>query len=225
VLVPIHTFSPYVSDFWFVDTEYFRRCPPEQRRPVLSEKCGYNLLDSQIRFPEIPDAEWMNDDRYGRERPPILSETYQHIATERVIRIHRHRRRGPSALRTEIDRLGVFFYRGDSDAGGSCTQWLTVREWHKAKKRKRRWLIHEVLDKIVDGGLIVTDGSMCKGDHNPYREFRRLHCNRDISAIEAVASVQPFTDDRGHSFTCIGCLGQHHHYGPTMVWQMTRALG
>jgi hypothetical protein len=118
--------------------------------------------------------------------------------------------------------LGVFFYRGDSEEGGSSTQWLTVWGWHRKNKR-RRWLIHEVLDKLIDGGLIVTDGSMCKGGHNPHREFRRLHCNRAISAEAAVASVHSFQDDSGRTFRCVGCLGQHYHYWPTLIWQVKHA--
>ena len=217
LLLPIATFSPFVSDFWFVDIAYFRRCPPEKQPPLLSEKDGYTLLDKQIRLPNIPEEDWQEDDKYRGNPPSILVENYRHLESEPVIRVHRHRRRGPSALRTEIYRLGVFFYRGDSEEGGSRTLWLTVHP-----RQRRQWLLHEVLGKLIDGGLIVTDGAMCKGEDNPYRAFRRLHCNRDVSDAEAVALVQPFEDEKGRLFAYIGCLGQHHHYGPAMVWKMTQ---
>ena len=154
---------------------------PKEQQPILSEKDGYTFLDNQVRLSAIPEEDWSTDDKYHRKPPPILTEIYKHLKSGREIRVHRHLRRGPSALRTEIDRLGVFFYRGDSEEGGSKTWWLTVDQ-----RQQRLWLIHEVFDKLINGGLIVTDGSMCKGEHNPYREFRRFHCNQEVSATEAV---------------------------------------
>jgi hypothetical protein len=80
-----------------------------------------------------------------------------------------------------------------------------------------------VLDKLVDGGLIVTDGSMCDAGTNPYREFQTLSGQEMVSAEEAVRSVSAFSDDEGREFQCIGCLGQDHHgHGPTMIWQVHR---
>jgi hypothetical protein len=220
LLLPITTFSPFVSDFWFVDLAYFSQYLLDKQQPVLSEKDGYTFLDKQVRLPAISEEDCRAHEKVHEQPPYILTERYCHLGSERRICVHRHLRRGPSALRKEIDRLGVFFYRGDSEEG-SGTLWLTVREWHKAKKRKRRWLIHEVLDKLIDGGLIATDGSMCKGEHNPYREFRRFHGNQEVSDTEAVKLMSPFEDDTGRFFRCIGCLGKHYN-GPTMVRPVTK---
>ena len=211
---PLSVFGPWCSDFWFVDTSYFKRQSPDKVRPVLSRQQGYELVGVEIHFPDIPEQDWRTDDEYDCQPPPIRTEIYRHRQTDRIIRVHRHRRRGPSALRKEIDRLGVFFYRGDGGSeGGSGTEWLTSRQ--------RRGLIHEVLGKLNDGGLIVTDGSNCHGDDNPYREFRRLHRNKMITEQEAVSAVSAFCDDAGRYFRCIGCLGQR--YGPTLVWEVHRS--
>lgn len=223
LLLPLATFGPFVSDFWFVDSAYFRRSRPEEEPPILSKEHGYTLLDKQIRLPTISEEDWIDDEKYDCKPPPILTESYRHITSGRMIRVHRHRRRGPSALRREIDRLGVFFYRGDNDGdahGGSGTLWLTV---HRPKKR-RRWLIHEVLDKLIDGGLIVTDGSMCQGEHNPYREIARFRSKEDILRDQAVGLAQSFHDDRGHFFQCIGYCGYNRLYSPTLIWQVHRGI-
>ncbi len=219
--LPLTVFSPYCDDFWFVDIGYFHEHPPRRPKPILSVEEGYELLNASMQLAALPEEEWSDDPKYQGRAPEILTETYVELDTGRQVRVHRHRRRGPSAMRRQIDRLGVFFYRGDSAEGGSGTLWLTVREWHR-RKRRRRWLIHEVLDKLIDGGLIVTDGSMCLGAHSPYRELRRLHGNVSISSEQAIGLGQPFADDQGRTFHCIGCLGQHYHYGPTMVWQVQK---
>lgn len=224
-LLPIKLFTPYCNEFWFVDTGYFRTKPPEEIRPACLDCNGYTLLDKQVHYPDMPPEHWKDDHRYGFQPPPILTETYLHRRTGREIRVNRHRRRGPSALRKQIEQLGVFFYRGDSEGeGGSGTHWLTVREWHRRRGRRRSWLVHEMLDKLIDGGLLVTDGGMCLGEHNPYRELRRHRCNSTIGRQEAIEKAKPFTDDQGRRFCCIGCLGQHRHrtYGPAMVWQVRK---
>lgn len=215
---PLAVFGPYCVDFWFVDIGYFRGPSPLQVRPVLSRSQGYELVDVKVRSADLPREEWRHDPKYDNRQPEILTETYSQIESGRQINVHRHRRRGPSALRKEIGQLGVFFYRGDSPGeSGSGTLWLTHR-----RSRRRRWLMDEVLEKLVDGGLIVTDGSQCFGKKNPYRELRRLHRNDSITSEEAVAAAESFVDLHGRTFQCVGCLGQHSHYGPTMVWQMRR---
>lgn len=224
---PILLFAPQIRDFWFVDVNYFSRCSPEQTPPLLCESPAYQHLDSIVTMPDLPPEDWQQDNKYRGMPPYILTETYLHRRSGEIITIHRHRRRGPSALRKEIDRLGIFFYRGDSnDGGGSGTVWLSAaRRWTKPS-RGRKALIHEVLDKLVNGGLIVTDGSI--GDNhqsNPYRHFYKYHGNRSVGR-EVVQEVQPFEDLLGNKFECVGYAGQR--YGPTLVWRVTKpekALG
>jgi hypothetical protein len=119
--------------------------------------------------------------------------------------MYQYGRRGCTALRTNIHNLGVFFYRGDSNEGGSGTLWLQAH-------------IGEVIAKLVDGGLIVTDGSNYDGD--TYYEMRRFRGNDDIRG-GALDQARPFEDKGGNQFRCVGYLGEK--YGPTLAWQVSKA--
>lgn len=220
--LPFKVFAPICKEFWFVDTGYFARTSPDDEPPAFGSLGGYRLLESRTHYPDLDESDWNKDRKYGCKKPPIRTETYQEVQTGRIVVVHRHRRRGPSALRKQVDRIGVFFYRGDSDEGGSATQWLTEYRSDGPSRRRRR-LIYEVLDKLIDNGLLVTDGSMCKGGSNPYRELRNHAGNDKITCEEAVNTATCFSDNTGRRFTCIGCLGHHHHYGPTLIWQVTKS--
>jgi hypothetical protein len=151
--VPIEAFSPAITEFWFVDHGYFSPGHQDTRHygydvaaglaaPVLVGNAAYEHLDTSVEGP----PEWRRQDR--DIIPCIRSERYRHRATGRVITIRRRRGYGFSAFRKEIDRLGVFFYRGDSlGEGGSGNLWLASDH------------MREVCAKLVDGGLIVTYGS------------------------------------------------------------------
>ena len=129
LIEPITTFAPHIREFWFVDIGYFERESAEKTRPVLNASSDYHLLDVAFRFASIPESEWRDDPKYSVCPPVIRTETYRHIPSGETVTIHRHRRTGPAALRTEIDKMSVFYYRGDSDdGGGSSTHWLTIRK-------------------------------------------------------------------------------------------------
>ena len=112
----------------------------------MTEKADWKLLDVGTRLPDIPEEAWRTDSKYGNIPPYIRTETYYHLPSGETIRVHRHRRRGPSALCTEIDKLGVFYYRGDSSEGGSGTHWLSVFSWNKP--RKRRYQINHMRNSV-----------------------------------------------------------------------------
>ena len=218
--VPIEMFSPYVTDFWFVDRGYFssghhdtrsyRYDLPADRQPgVLVHDDRYQLLDTEIRGP----CNWSPRD--PDIVPCVLSERYLHIESAREIRIHRRRGYGVSGFRKEIEagKLGVFFYRGDSQGeGGSGNLWLSGRR------------IAEVCDKLIEGGLLVLDGSDgCRWRRTfekggVYKEFfqRQHEVERDPALL--MASRRGFWDEAGRRFDCVGYAGMR--YGPTMVWRL-----
>ena len=214
---PIGLFVPALRDFWFVDIGYFVNGRSAHRaRPVLAADERYTLLSVEGTGLETAEKELRADERTGKAyewlEPGVLTERYLHRASGQLVSVHRRRGFGPSALRKEIGNLGVFFYRGDSlGEGGSGTLWLSV---HHSNVR----LIEEVLAKLVDGGLIVTDGSNCHGSQNPYAELGRFH--RQAIGREAVRLARPFADPQGRRLECIGYAGRR--YGPTLVWQVTR---
>jgi hypothetical protein len=214
--VPIQLFSPFVTDFWFVDRGYF--CPGNQdtkhygldkpadeQEPILSKDKSYRLINTAIDGPPIWAGGWRDLE------PCILTELYLHVPTNRNIRIHRRRGFGFSAFRKLISSLGVFFYRGDSPGeGGSGNLWLKSEH------------LKDVCNKLKNGGLIVTDGSQ-QGGARPYRELCKYFWqNRSMTGEELIKSVKPFTDSEGRIFTCVGYAG--HRYGPTLIWQVIKTV-
>mgnify|MGYP001164048401 CR=1 FL=1 len=217
--IPIKLFSPYVTDFWFVDRGYFSRghsdtkdyrfdVLADKQRSVLYADRQYKLLNTEINGP----PNWHPGDK--DITPCILSETYRHIQSNREVTIHRRRGYGFSAFRDEkeIDKLGVFFYRGDSfGEGGSGNLWLKPDRLDK------------VCNKLIDGGLIVSDGSDGCPRHRKnrgiYKELWKYH-QKEVSQCpeELIKDMKSFTDREGRRFSCIGYVGRK--YGPTMIWQV-----
>ena len=177
---PVSLFSPYIRDFWFVDKEYFLHNAASKEQPALHDSQTYELLDIEITGRETADSEQKGNPEVGKRRaewvePCVRTERYVHKDTGRIISIHRRRGYGLAGLQKEIKTgaLGVFFYRGDSDdpdTKGSRQLWLTLQRGKITHKRH----IYEVLDKLVNGGLIVTDGSNCAERENPYAELGRF---------------------------------------------------
>jgi len=212
---PIQLFSPFVTDFWFVDRGYFTPghqdtsqygldAPANKQKPVLKKDHDYRLMRTKIAGP----VSWS---RSAKDiEPCVLTETYKYIPSGKQIRIHRCRGYGFSAFRKEISSIGVFFYRGDSEGeGGSGNLWLSSDH------------IGEVCEKLVDGGLIVTDGSG-SGYSYRYGELAKFYFKdypRETDNI--MESVNSFTDEAGRTFTCIGYAG--YKYGPTFIWQVKKA--
>lgn len=64
--------------------------------------------------------------------------------------VYSYRKDGLLTLIDDVPALSVFYYRGDSyGEGGSNQRWLEPV------------LFHTVLARLLDGGIIVTDGSNC----------------------------------------------------------------
>lgn len=220
IFTPIEIFSPYITDFWFVDRGYFSSghqdtgsygwdIPADRQSPVLGADKRYKFLGRKI----IGSPDW--DFNNMEIEPCVLSETYCHIQSNREIRVHRRRGYGFSAFRNEqaIGTLGVFFYRGDSSGEvGSGNRWLG--EDH----------LEEVFSKLINGGLLVLDGS----DGSPlkrekigiYSEICKYSWTDDISMTpeELIAGMKVFTDGKGRNYHCVGYAGKG--YGPTMIWQV-----
>ena len=236
--IPIEIFSPYITEFWFVDIAYFSPghpngrfthtnidTPADQARPVLAGNRSYKLIEKQIQG--SPTWDPGNTDI----EPCILTETYIHLPSGREVRIKRRRGYGFSGFRKEnIEPLGVFFYRGDSAGeGGSGNLWLNTEH------------LKEVLDKLVDGGLMVLDGSdgsmyhrKASGPYHPLwyhydseefrhlprsiRRSRRCRYYDKATPMEILKRKRPFVDPFGNTFKCIGYAGER--YGPTLIWQI-----
>jgi hypothetical protein len=210
LLVPVTMFAPWISDFWFVDIGYFG---PEHP----ADKADYAFASSTLFQPVRFTLDGPPVDPFGRTagdiEPCVRTETYLHNATGKEFRVHRRRGYSVSGFRKERFKLGVFFYRGDSDEGSS-TPWLAVRN-----AARGTGFIFEVLDRLVDGGLMVVDGSRCTGRNNPYVELKRFFWT-DTPGRDAMRQAQPFVDPQGRAFRCVGHAGPRN--GPTLAWQVTQ---
>lgn len=219
--VPIRLFSPFMTEFWFVDRGYFtpghqntKRYgfdrPADEVAPVLGGDADYNLLRKDIEG--LPY--WS---KHSRDiEPCILTETYRHVPSGKSVKIKRRRGYGFSAFRNDIRKIGVFFYRGDSQGeGGSGNLWLNPKH------------VDEVCGKLVDDGLFVTDGSQRKRWMNStstgaYHQLSKYNFEKcPMSPEELVANTKSFADSKGRTFTCIGYAGER--YGPTLIWRVNGA--
>lgn len=213
-IAPLQLFSPFVSEFWFVDMGYFRNGDRADRvKAVFSNESDHELIEKTVVGPPTFREETRTDPKTGKQyrhiEPCVLTETYCHRPTGKTVKVHRRRGCGKIAFDKEIASLGVFYYRGDSEyEGGSATHWL----WRRQFKR--------ILSKQISGGLVVTDGSQ----HSPsadseYRELWRFHSDSKVGR-EAMDLVSKFTDKDGISFSCVGYAG--HRYGPTLIWRILK---
>ena len=108
LVVPVQLFAPFVTDFWFVDSGYFSSGhqdtrhygfdkPADKQKPLLKADRNYRLIGE----PTIVGTPDWQSNIYDIE-PCVLTETYQHIASKRRIKIHRRRGYGFSAFKKEI---------------------------------------------------------------------------------------------------------------------------
>jgi hypothetical protein len=212
-LPAVQLFADTVTDFHFVDWAYFRPGHQDSRhtrldRPancqpaLLRDQADFELLQVEIDGPVSAPSS-------GREFAPcVLTEHYQHSPSGNEFRVHRHRDFGENAFDCGIPRLGVFFYRGDSTGeGGSGVDWLATKR------------IGNICEQLIDGGLIVTDGSQSDYDR-AYRPLWQYFGRRNGGHRDWVRSGYSFADDCGHTFNCIGEID--YRYGPTLIWQVNK---
>ena len=83
----------------------------------------------------------------------------------------------------------------------------------------------EVLDKLQNGGLIVTDGSNHGHGERFYHDSRDNREYRSIWAYHGNIGLRPdplpesFNDKLGNRFECVGYAGQRG-FGPVLIWQV-----
>jgi len=214
---PVRLFVPRINVFWFADTFYFSGATPQNTLTVFKRNPEYTFIDRSVSLPDLSPDDWMNDRKYRGIAPSILTEKYLHRQSQTIITLHRHHRRGPSALRKELSKISVFFYRRDSADGGSGTFWLTSTA---TARKKGRDLPALIIDKLDDSGWLVTDGSMCYGEkwRNPYlflietaRKIERNWSFNDLSIFDLY----------GNCFTLIG--GGPPKDRPLLFWRITKA--
>lgn len=151
-----------ISDFYFVDHSYFRPgdqntrnykmdLPADEVKPLYEDVPGYCYMGSHINGePSSARNDYYSD-------PCQLTEIYLCLRSGSTIRIHRIRDNALNALERITQPISIFFYRGDSlGEGGSGDLWLSGRK------------LDNVINKMINGGIIVTDGSNVGQCHDTY---------------------------------------------------------
>jgi hypothetical protein len=199
---PLEFFAPTISDFWFVDVGYFRCESAETSRPLASKSPLFELTCRELLGPSVstPEQREHNGVSYPHIEPCLLIEKYMHTASGIEVTIRRRRGYGERTL-PFIDRLGVFVHRGDSPGeSGSNVRWLSHRR------------IGSLLSHLLNGGLIVTDGSLSDA-----RETRKFQSS-SLSSEEAFQNARAFAK-WGYEWHPVGWLAPRR--GPTLIWKVT----
>ncbi len=213
-LSAVKLFAPYINDFLFVDKCYFSGYSL-LKIPTPKELPGYRLISRRRKGPVRAEMTEKYDEvkkeYYLDLEPCIVTETYIHEQTGKTIKFRLKRGFGEYTLRNSENKYGVFYYRGDTvNEGGSGITWLN-------KKR-----LSNICSKLIDGGLIVTDGSNRGRRKDKHNQFWKYHFPRKNDILpnpeEMISSMEPFKDKAGRTFTCVGYAGER--YGPTFIWQV-----
>lgn len=223
---PIIYFLDIVSEFHFADSRIIPNLPKLECEPNRNIIRKENYHDRRIDEPciiprsiienviEIEHAvELINRDKISvfekadirfsdlkNERNWLYKEKWIHNSG-REIPINLHIQDGLATFIT-LPPVSVFFLRGDSEGeGGSGQRWLGER------------VFKVVLDKLVDGGLIVSDGSGWDPDEYktaPWKIMWEKKNNEEPSTFFCL----------GREFDYIGSLagvGKKTH-----IWKVTR---
>lgn len=232
-LPPILLFAPIIDNFWFVDCNYF--CSENldvcQENEITKDAQKWGNILQKLKEFEYIESKIIgkpNWDLSNRDiEPCILTQTYLHKPTNREIKLHFRRGYGYSAFDNEpLDPLGVFYYRGDGmgEDNSSSDMWLRI---HSRDKDCR---FSMVTRRLVEGGLLVTDGSnpdAGKGNGNLLRGSQRHSVLWDYVADEGFVDInavlaenRSFRDVDNNKFDCIGFAG--NRMGPTFIWQVDK---
>jgi hypothetical protein len=142
---------------------------------------------------------------------------------------------------TELEnRIGVFFYRGDSSEGSNLW-WLFHTEqemgqtdgWEQEDEEDEDFGETLGLHGLFHGaqspsgrratGRMGRDGDGTKpADPNSQFQISAFRGRRDIIPADAMNQAESFRGPLGHTFECVGCINQMRRYdkGPVLIWQV-----
>ncbi len=205
----IGLFSGIVGTLHFQDKGYFQSnfAELQNRDPAGTwyQEVPLFPLPSEWRFIGRDDAPPSAGD-HGT----LVCERYTNRATEHALSVILDSSNDDDALNRLPEPISVFVYEG-----GRATESETA--WN-------RWPhLYRVFDRLVDGGLFVTDGlnagprqSRGYRRHRPIFEagaYVRKHGLRDLVGYT-------FKNVLGLRFTCVGCAGLQT--APLVIWQVRR---
>ncbi len=202
---PIKGFMDTIMEFHFVDLIQLPKLPKPSLK-IIREAKAYETYSTSVNEMILNQWETRGIESAGYRGEPGIThkDEWIHANSNRTIEIYRHIQDGLAAF-SNIEKLAVFYLCGDSEGeGGSGQRWF------------QESILKLILDKLLDGGLIVTDGS--SWDPKIYRtaEWKGLWQNRLDRGISKPNDFNYYN----RSFKCIGEFGKK--YGPIYVWQVKK---
>lgn len=232
---PIKLFIDSMSEFHFVDSRLIPRLPrleakvkgfcekdnSNRRLPRMYENNMFprELITSAIAFQPYDDTidiqkmynlklSGIKLAGYHNQVGKIHKQEWRLTKDNKKIEIYAHQQDGLATF-TSLDRIAVFFLRRDSEGEGGSQQ-----RWFQKK------LFEMILDKLMSGGLIVTDGSGSDPSIYDNAPWKPLWVSRHTrTQSESVSSNPDGFEYYNRKFKCLGQCGTG--YGPVYVWQVT----
>lgn len=148
-------------------------------------------------------------DDYRNSASKIYKQTWFNTDKKnKSIEIFRYVQDGIVTL-LSLSNISVFFYRGDSHGEGGSSQWWLGPQ-----------IFNLILSKLVDGGIIVTDGS--NPDQNLLNvEYNQLWINSHLMRNSIIKEPKSFIY-KDRSFVLLGECG--HRYGQVYAWQVNKII-
>jgi hypothetical protein len=216
---PIRCLIRYVSDFYFVEVSDINILPNFECRKDIEydprrKTIHLNLVKNVVSFPPYEDH--LDEEKIAqlrnkrlitigyRDKRGKINKYELKLFNDRVVNVYWHVQDGLAAF-TSIENISIFFLRRDS-AGeeGSGQGWF------------REEIFRLILDKLLDGGLIITDGSSTYFEtlDLPWKGFWEKKADDKGNNLPNEFSCY------GRSFKCLGIFGPG--YGPTLIWQVKK---
>lgn len=221
-------FRYHITDFWFVDPDYFTGGWSAARtyRSFPRRHTRFKLQSKKVEGSEPERYRWnMNPgdpaDQYISVEPCALTEVYLDHEEGRTVTIRRIRAHPPEVFQT-LPRLSVFYYCFNPYKNNvkfeEAEEWLVPGA--TSGGQPVGWF-DRVLDKLADKALIVTDGLHLSIREGPYSELRRTFGQTLLSRGRGMSEAQAFRDEKGRDFRCVG-YSYPGDMGPVLIWQVTR---
>lgn len=223
IAMPLELFMDTISEYHFVDINHII-LPNEEYPGRLGEHrelyryiCNNLIKDISQQVVHIEKEQLLNKKKHLlniTQAIKVPKENYikpnkwiiKMDDDTKELNITRHKKDALITL-TELDKIAVFYYCGDSLGEGGSGQWWLGPD-----------IFSMVLDKLVYGGIVVTDGS------NPDPDLRNLQENKPLWKNSWIHKDQKILETprdflyQGRSFKLIGQCG--HKYGPIYAWQV-----
>lgn len=220
LFVPIRLFKDTINEFHFVDIDPIILAHNEEKSSRFSNNIfptnevvqhtshDVEVLKQDLFHKMIDDLKVISDNINMPKVIYIKKDTWEVEVNKVVRKVHIYRHKMDALLTLQgIEKIAVFYYYGDSQEEGGSGQW-----WLGPK------IMNMVLERLVDGGIIVTDGSnpdpnrTQSGNKQLWEHPRKLKNNPLVYTTKF--------EYNGREFIPIGELRQRSR--PTYAWQVKR---